>query len=111
MEEVFSRFPHLSEDIFGALDYKSLENCKLVGKSWRNYMYNPKLLQIRRVKMVKETLDEFCQIDTNRANMDFPKNFDSQTKSAIMNWAETGDFFNVNKLIIETYLLYSKYLS
>ena len=34
MEELFTRFPHISEKIFNNMNIKSLENCRKVSKSW-----------------------------------------------------------------------------
>ena len=34
MEELFARFPHLSEDIFLKLNYQSLVTCREVSRSW-----------------------------------------------------------------------------
>ena len=36
MEEVISRFPHLSVQVFQQLDVQSLVNCKEVSGSWAN---------------------------------------------------------------------------
>ena len=50
MEEVFLRFPHLSENIFDLLDNKSLADCKEVSKSWHFYLAAQKFLQKRIIK-------------------------------------------------------------
>jgi len=42
MEEVLSRFPYIGEEIFVSLDKKSLENCKKVCRTWKNFICNPK---------------------------------------------------------------------
>ena len=42
MTEVFLRFPHLSEDIFNALDNKTFTICKEVSKVWDNYLNDKK---------------------------------------------------------------------
>ena len=50
MEEVFLRFPHLSENIFDSLDNKSLADCKEVSKPWYFYLAAQKFLQKRIIK-------------------------------------------------------------
>ena len=41
MEEVFSRFSHLGEEIFDLLDEESIKNCKKVSKTWKNFIESP----------------------------------------------------------------------
>ena len=41
MEEVLLRFPYVGEEIFDLLDEKSLENCKSVCKTWKNFIEHP----------------------------------------------------------------------
>ena len=52
MEEVLLRFPHIGEEIFNALDEKSLQNCKKVGRTWKRFIQDPnqKLLWIQIIK-------------------------------------------------------------
>ena len=38
MEEAFLRFPHLPEQFFEELDFKSLTNARLVAKSWKEFI-------------------------------------------------------------------------
>ena len=64
MEEVFLRFPHLSDDIFNALDNKSLANCKEVSKVWYNYLHDQKFVRGRRVRVIQEMIEKF-QLDFN----------------------------------------------
>ena len=52
MEEVFSRFSHLSENVFQLLDNESLATCTKVSKVWKNYLNNQKLVQIRAIKAI-----------------------------------------------------------
>ena len=47
---MFSRFAHVSENIFEFLDNKSLANCRLVRKSWRTYLDHQKFFQIRMIQ-------------------------------------------------------------
>ena len=39
LEETFSRFPHIAEQIFEALDSQGLSKCLEVSKCWRNFIY------------------------------------------------------------------------
>ena len=59
MKEVFLRFPHLSEDIFNALDNKTFAICKEVSKVWYNYLDDQKFVQERRVRMIKKMIKKF----------------------------------------------------
>ena len=59
MTEVFLRFPHLSEDIFNALDNKTFTICKEVSKVWDNYLNDQKFVQERRVRMIKKMIKKF----------------------------------------------------
>ena len=59
MEEVFLRFPHLSEDIFNALDNKTFTICKEVSKVWYNYLDDQKFVQERRVGIIKKMIKKF----------------------------------------------------
>ena len=54
MEEVFSRFSHLSENVFEILDNKSIATCTNVSKVWKNYLNSQKLVQIRKIKATVE---------------------------------------------------------
>ena len=44
------RFPHISEQIFGHMDKKSLKNCRTVAKSWQNCIDNQNILWNKIVK-------------------------------------------------------------
>ena len=59
MEEVFLRFPHLSEDIFNALDNKTFATCKEVSELWYNCLDEEKFVQERRVRIIKKTIKKF----------------------------------------------------
>ena len=50
MEEVFARFPHISDMIFDQLTNLNLAKCKRISKSWCNYLDNHKILYIRIIK-------------------------------------------------------------
>ena len=54
MEEVISRFSHLSENIFNSLDNNSIANSMKVSKFWKNYLKNQKFVQIRKIKAFVE---------------------------------------------------------
>ena len=95
MEEVFIRFPHLSEDIFNALENKSLASCKEVSKVWYNYLHGQKFVRERRVRVIQEMIEKF-QLDFNLKNFDFDKQFknafDTAKLQTILNEARTGSF-------------------
>ena len=59
MEEVILRFPHLSEDVFNALDHKTFATCKEVSKIWYNYLDEEKFVQERRVRITKKMIEKF----------------------------------------------------
>jgi hypothetical protein len=59
MTEVFLRFPHLSEDIFNALDNKTFAICKEVSEVWYNYLDDQKFVRERRVRMIKKMIKKF----------------------------------------------------
>ena len=50
MEEVFARFPHISDMIFDQLTNRYLARCKVISKSWCNYLDNHKITYIRIIK-------------------------------------------------------------
>ena len=52
MEEVVLRFPQIGEEIFDSLDEKSLQNCREVCRTWKNFIEDPnhKLLWIQIIK-------------------------------------------------------------
>ena len=52
MEEVFSRFSHLGEDIFELLDNDDIITCMKVSKVWKIYLNSQKLVQVRRIKAI-----------------------------------------------------------
>jgi hypothetical protein len=53
MEEIISRFPHLSEQIFANLNNLSLVVCNNASRCWFEYLKEAKFLQIR---IIKETI-------------------------------------------------------
>ena len=60
MEEFFSRFPHLSDKIFANIDHASIEECRLVSKSWKSYLDHSKNIQIR---LIQKNVDSFCCVE------------------------------------------------
>ena len=52
MEEMLIRFPQIGEKIFNYLDEKSLQSCKRVNKTWKNFIEDSsqKLLCVRSIK-------------------------------------------------------------
>ena len=59
LENFCSRFPHLSEDILGELDYKSLVKFKEVSKFWYKNINEQRIYCIRQIEQCTETFTEF----------------------------------------------------
>ena len=58
--EIFCmRFPHLIEDIFGELDYKSLVKFKEVSKFWSKNIHEQRIYWIRKIEKCTEQFTEF----------------------------------------------------
>ena len=55
MEEIISRFPHLSEQIFANLNNQSLVDCNIASRCWFEYLMETKFLQIR---IIEETINK-----------------------------------------------------
>ena len=98
MEEVFLRFPHLSENIFQLLNSESLAKSKEVSKSWYHYLDDQKFLQTRakKVKLVIETVEKLGLIQHHP----FKNTFDLHTKKVIINNARNGNFDFVHAKIM-----------
>ena len=96
MEEVFLRFPHLSENIFGSLKSEFLAKSKEVCRSWYDYLDDQKFLQIRadKVKLVIETVEKFGHIaKAHIADYKLPNiTFEIETRKEIINDARNGNF-------------------
>ena len=59
MEELASRFPRLSENVFKSLDNGNIANFRKVGRSWGKYLDEKKFVKIR---MIKATVGQFHSI-------------------------------------------------
>ena len=57
MEELFLRFPHLSEKIFDKLNNGSLSKSREINKSWNSYLSDEKWYEIR---ILKTMMIEMC---------------------------------------------------
>ena len=62
MEELNSRFGHISEQIFDQLDNKSLVDCMEVSPNWNHFLQDQKFLNIR---IILETVTNTKGTDTN----------------------------------------------
>ena len=49
IEEIFARFPHLSEAIFVRLDDRSLASCREVNKTWQEFVDSQRIYWIRKI--------------------------------------------------------------
>ena len=104
MEEVFLRFPHLSENVFGSLNNEFLAKSKEVCRSWYDYLDDQKFLQIRadKVKLVIETVEKFgrvakkYQVDWELPNIAFT----IEPRKTIINDARNGNFELVHTRIM-----------
>ena len=56
MEELNSRFEHISEQIFDRLDNKSLVNCMEVSSNWYHFLEDRKFLNIRIILKIALTI-------------------------------------------------------
>jgi hypothetical protein len=59
MEEILSRFSHLSEEIFNLLDNNSLRKSRKVDRYWNVYIAEQKFYSIR---IIKTTLENFQEV-------------------------------------------------
>ena len=104
MEEVFLRFPHLSEDIFNNLDNETLANCEEASKVWFAHLDDQNFLRLRRVEMIKETIGKFHQLaDNDGLNLtyEFHAAFDTTRVKNILDAARMGDFEVSHKYMME----------
>lgn len=49
MEEMFRRFPHIGNQIFGELSNESFSNCREVSKCWRKFIDEEKMVHNRNL--------------------------------------------------------------
>ena len=103
MEEVFLRFPHLSEDIFNNLDNETLANCEEASKVWFAHLDDQNFLRLKRVEMIKETIGKFHQLDDNGLywTYEFHAAFDTTRVKKILDAARMGDFEASQKYMME----------
>ena len=105
MEEVFLRFPHLKEDIFNALDYKTFLNCKKVSKVWHNNLDDLKFVQERSVRVIQWFIAKFQQ-DFQQRGQNYSSDtqvssaFDKATVQTILNEAREGNKDMVHTMIM-----------
>ena len=130
MEEVFLRFPHLSEDIFNSLDNKTFVICKEVSTVWYDYLDDKKFVQERKVQMIKKLIKKFQLdfqqslevvkanislshyptelfeynwlklVDETSLHLRFSSAFDTVTVQKILHVARNGNFEMVHSMIM-----------
>ena len=61
MEELFVRFPHLSEKIFSKLNYQSLVTCREVSKTWNDSIEVEKSSYLKIIKGYTKCSDELLE--------------------------------------------------
>ena len=83
MEEIFLRFPHLSEKIFDNLNNGSLSKSREINKSWNLYLSNEKWYEIR---ILESIMIEMCpEIGNNvrKITKNWPKETIRDLKQAV----------------------------
>ena len=109
MDEVFLRFPHLSENIFGSLQNEFLAKSKEVCRSWYDYLDDQKFLEQRanKVKLVIETVDKLGNVArAYQPHYQLPKkSFSIETKKEMINDARNGNFDLVHEKIMKNLTL------
>ena len=74
MEEIFSRFPHIAENIMDQLDNAHLTECRVVDRFWRSFINNQKLLWMRIIyKSVKSGHNKEWREISRKLNIDLVK--------------------------------------
>ena len=56
IDKMIVKFPHLAQEIFKELDYKSIANCQKVSKIWFGFIDNQKFQCIRKMQEYKESM-------------------------------------------------------
>ena len=101
MQEVFLRFPHLSENIFGQLNSEFLAKAKEVCRSWYDYLDGQKFLKNRadKVKGVIETIEKMRapKVHLQKKHLLIWK----KTKKLIIDDARNGNFDLVHAKILK----------
>ena len=109
MEEVFLRFPHLSENIFGSLNCEFLAKSKEVCRSWYLYLDDQKFLEIKanKVKLVIKTVKRLGHVaKVYQPYHQLPeKSFSIKTRKAMVDDARNGNFDLVHKKIMQNLTL------
>ena len=98
MQEVYLRFPHLSEDIYGSLSFESLAKCQEVSKPWHQYLDDQKFVQktANRVKLLIETLEKLGQIQDYHTQ---ENPFDRRTRNTLIEDAKICSCASQNHLL------------
>ena len=101
MQELFLRFPHLSENIFGQLNSEFLGKSKEVCRSWYDYLDGQKFLKNRadKVKGVIETIEKMRapKVYLQKKHLLIWK----KTKKSIIDDARNGNFDLVHAKILK----------
>ena len=66
MEELFDRFPHLSENIFLKLNYQSLLTCRKVSRTWNKTIEVERLSYFKIIKSYTKCSDELLKKILNK---------------------------------------------
>ena len=59
IEEIFARFPNLSECIFISLDDRSLASCREVNKTWKGFVDSQRIYWIRKISRYANPQSKF----------------------------------------------------
>ena len=101
MEEVFLRFPHLSENFFGQLNSEFLAKSKEVCRSWYDYLDGQEFLEDRadKVKRVIETIGKLGapKVQLHKKHLLIWK----KTRKSIIDDARNGNFELVHAKILK----------
>ena len=60
-DEIFSRFPHLSQAIFNEVDNNSLTDCRKVSRTWKNVIDHEKFHWLRRIQNYRGAFEPFLR--------------------------------------------------
>ena len=100
MQEVFLRFPHLSENIFGQLNSEFLGKSKEVCRSWYDYLDGQKFLENRADK-IKEVMEAIKKLGAPKVGL-LKKHLLiwKKTKKSIIDDARNGNYDSVQAKIM-----------